>query len=328
MNKKFGFCSILVIFAMVLSGCQASSTASGASVASIAGSSSAASGAFVQGPQGTPPAGFSPRQAAATATATATATARPTATATATATPMTAGAESAAQAYFAALVSKDFSSASRLVSIYSLSYAQLTRSDAASNLLALSKAGTAWSDLKVVGSQVFSDGLILVHVTYRQANTSATATVTAATATPAASQDSGLKDELWPFKLENGAWLYNWNNLIDTKTLDVQSQTAYHITVKPTQLVRYSDRIELHFMMQNQTSDVMYFVQPYDSLALFHFGDQEVEAEKSTTIVVSGLRTAFDETIVVKGLYASYPTWVEIRKWKGYAVNPWYSFQF
>jgi len=68
--------------------------------------------------------------------------------------------------------------------------------------------------------------------------------------------------------------------------------------------------------------------QAYDSLAVFHFGNQAVEADKTRKVVISGLRTSFDEAIVVKGLYTSYPKWVEIRKWKGYVVNPWYSFQF
>ena len=311
MNKKFILCSVLVILAVLLSACQTSQTASAAS------------------PLGTPPGGFNHRQAAAaTATPTTTATSVPTATATATAAPVTASAEAAARAYFAALQNKDFSGASQLVSVFSLSLAQMTRSDAADKLASLSKAGTTWSALQIVSSQVFNDSVILVHVTY-QAGSTATATATSSSktsATPAAA--SQTKDELWVFRLENGQWLYNWNNLIDYQTLVVSSQVREHITIKPTQLVRYSDRIELHFYMQNWTSNVIYFVQPYDSLAVFHFGDTEVEADKSTPIVISGLRTSFDEVIVVKGLYTSYPTWVEIKKWKGYYPNPWYTFQF
>ena len=311
MNKKFILCSVLVILAIVLSACQTSQTASAASS------------------QGTPPGGFNPRQAAAaTATPTATATAVPTATVTATATPVTAGAEAAARTYFAALQNKDFGGASQLVSIFSLSFAQMTRSDAADKLASLSKAGTTWSALQIVSSQVFNDSVVLVHVTYHTGSTApATATPSSkASATPAAASET--KDELWAFRLENGQWLYNWNNLIDYQTLVVSSQVREHITIKLSQLVRYTDRIELHFMMQNQTSDVVYFVQPYDSLAVFHFGDTEVEADKSTPIVISGLRTSFDEVIVVKGLYTSYPDWVEIKKWKGYYPNPWYTFQF
>jgi hypothetical protein len=313
MNKKLVIFSLIVILALVLSGCQAATTANAA------------------GPQGTPPAGFGPRPgsaAAATATPAATATAKPTVTATATAQPVSAGAEATVKAYFDALVNKDFSAAAQYVSVYSLSYAQLTRSDAAGKLLALSKAGATWSDLQVLDSQLFSDGLVLVHVTYR-INSSATATPTVqASAAKTPATDVQLKDELWPVRLEAGQWLYNWNNLVDTRTVSVQSQTTEHITIKPTQLVRYSDRIELHFEMQNQTGDVVYFNQPYDSLAVFHFGDKAVEADKTLPVVISGLRTSFNEVIVVKGLYPSFPTWVEIHKWSGYVPNPWFSFQF
>jgi len=254
---------------------------------------------------------------------------------------VTAAAVSQAKAYFADLQNKDFTAASRLTSIVSLSYAGLTRPQAASSLQAQSLAGTTWSNLQIVDSQVFSDDTILVHVTYTAGTTTgtatpqATATATlqiAASATAQASTSTtaaAQKDEVWAFRLESGSYLYNWDNLIDTKTVEVDAQTANHITIQPTQLVRFTDHLELHFMMQNKTSDVVYFVQSYDTLAIFHFGDQVVEAAKSDNqIVISGLRTAYDEKIVVKGLYTSYPTWVEIKKWQGYAPNPWYTFQF
>jgi len=332
MNKKMSFLSIIVILVLVLTGCQATQSAQA--------SNTNTTGQF----NGTPPAGFNPGQApgsSVAATATPTATLKPTATATATTVPVTAAAVSQAKAYFADLQNKDFTAASRLTSIVSLSYAGLTRPQAASSLQAQSLAGTTWSNLQIVDSQVFSDDTILVHVTYTAGTTTgtatpqATATATlqiAASATAQASTSTtaaAQKDEVWAFRLESGSYLYNWDNLIDTKTVEVDAQTANHITIQPTQLVRFTDHLELHFMMQNKTSDVVYFVQSYDTLAIFHFGDQVVEAAKSDNqIVISGLRTAYDEKIVVKGLYTSYPTWVEIKKWQGYAPNPWYTFQF
>ncbi len=323
MNKKFTVYSVLVILALVLSACSTASASTATSIASSSTNRQLPQGTLPAGfnpPQGTPPAGFNRSQgAAATATATAVPTLKPTATATATALSLTALAEASAKAYFDALSKKDFSAASQLVSIFSLTFAEMTRSDAASQLGAQSLKGTTWSDFQVVGSQVFNDSVILVHVNYRTG---------AAAASTSASQDANLKDEYWPFRLENGQWMYSWNNLIDYKTVDVDAQTQYHITVKPSMLVRYSDRLELHFLMQNQTSDTVYFVQLNDSLAVFHFGDQASEADKSSKVVISGLRTSFDEVIVVKGLFTSYPSYVEIRKAKGYVPNPWYTFQF
>ncbi len=335
MNKKFIVSSIFVILALVLSAC---STAAASTTSASSGTSSGTRQAFqgtrqaprgtFQPPSGTLPAGFQGQQSG-TIVPTATATPRPTATSTPTATPVSAAAEASAKAYFAALQGKDFSAAAQLVSVYSLTFTEMVSSDVIDQLTAESQAGTTWSDLQIVGSQVLSDSMILVHVTYRTgaaATPVATATGTSQSSTTA--QDTNQKDEWWPFKLENSQWRYNWNNLIDYKTLDLDAQTANHITIQPTMLVRYSDRIELHFMMQNKTSDVVYFVQPYDSLAVFHFGDQSVEADKSHSIVVSGLRTSFDEVIVVKGLFTSYPDSVEIKKYKGYYPNPWYTFQF
>ncbi len=335
MYKKFTAFSILVILALVLSACStaAASTSTTGSNTSARGTRQAFSGPRMapqgtfQPPSGTLPAGF-PGSLDSAGTPTATATPKPTTTSTPTATPVTASAEASAQAYFAALQGKDFTAASQLVSVYSLTYAGMVCSDVVSQLTALSQAGAAWSNFQVVGSQVLDGSTILVHVTYR---TGAAVTATAAanaSQTPTAAQDTNQKDELWAFHLENSQWLYNWNNLIDYKTVDLKAQTSNHITILPTELVRYNDRIELHFMMQNQTSDVVYFVQQYDSLAVFHFGDQAIEADKSHSIVISGLRTSFDEYIAVKGLFTSYPNSVEIKKYKGYYPNPWYTFQF
>ncbi len=335
MFKKFTVFSMLVILALVLSACStaATSTTTTGSNTTARGTRQAFSGTRMapqgtfQPPSGTMPAGFPVSQDSA-ATPTATATPKPTATSTPTATPVTASAEASAKAYFAALQGKDFTAASQLVSVYSLTYAEMVRSDVASQLTDLSQKGTDWSNFQVVGSQALDSSTILVHVTYRTGAAVTATAASSATLTPTAAQDTNQKDELWPFRLENGQWLYNWNNLIDYKTLDVSSQTSNHITILPTLLARYSDRIELHFMMQNQTSDVVYFVQAYDSLAVFHFGDQAIEADKSHSIVISGLHTSFDEYIAVKGLFTSYPDWVEVKKYKGYYPNPWYTFQF
>jgi hypothetical protein len=330
MIKKFSVFSILVILALVLSACSTAQASTSTTSASSARQS--ARGTF-QPPSGTLPAGF-PAAQGGTAVPTATATPQPTATSTPTATPVSASVEAAARAYFAALQAKNFNAAAQLVSVYSLTFAEMVRSDVASQLTAQSQAGATWSDFQVVGSQMLDDSTILVHVTYSSGaavtptGSTSSASASSVNQTPGAAQSTNLRDEWWPFRLESSQWLYNWNNLIDFKTLDLDSQTSNHITILPTMLVRYSDRIELHFMMQNRTSDVVYFVQPYDSLAVFHFGDLAVEADKSHSIVISGLRTSFDEYIAVKGLFTSYPDWVEIKKYQGYYPNPWYTFQF
>jgi hypothetical protein len=342
MNKKMAFLSIIVILVLALSGCQAATSAQ----ASTTGSTSQFNGTPPAGFSGTPPAGFNPGQASGASAAVtpntasgpsaATATATPTNTSrSATAVPVTAAAVSQAKAYFADLQNKDFTAASKLISIVSLSYAGLTRSQAASSLQAQSLAGATWSNLQIVDSQVFSDDTILVHVTYTVSATSGIPTTASGPSAPttasgpSATTATTQKDEIWAFRLEGGSYLYNWENFIDTKTVEVDAQTANHITLQPTKLVRFTDRLELHFIMQNKTSDVVYFVQSYDTLAIFHFGDQAVEASKNdNSIVISGLHTSYDEKIVVKGLYASYPTWVEIKKYTSYYPNPWYTFQF
>ncbi len=311
MNKKLTYSILIIFLALSLVGCQVAQAATATSS---------------QPPAGTMTAAMNRPQAAA-ATATASPTAKPTAAPTATAVPVMASAEAAAKTYFAALQKKDFTAAAQVLSIFGLSSASLTRTTAATQLNELSVAGVSWSDFQIVDSQVFNESTILVHVRYK-ATASASTAAGAAAAPVATATAAAVKDELWPFRKEGSAWLYNWNNLIDIKTVDVTQQTWQHITVKPTYLARYSDRLEMHLMLLNQNEDVVYFTQDYDSLAVFHFDTQAVEADKTHKIVVSGLRTAYDEVITVKGLYTSFPNWVEVKKWSGYYVNPWYSFKF
>ena len=77
------------------------------------------------------------------------------------------------------------------------------------------------------------------------------------------------KDELWPMRFENGAWRYNWNNLIDFRTLDARSQTMNGITIMPVQINRFSDRVQLAMLVQNRTNETIVFGQVNEILGTF-----------------------------------------------------------
>lgn len=231
-------------------------------------------------------------------------------TATATALPDTAKAEQAAQDYFSLLEKADFDQASDQVSAFSLMVFNLTRGEAASQLKTEKANGAQWSDFKILDSRTFNDLNVLVHVTFNEQSKEGTT----------------ARDELWPFRLENGAWRYNWNNLIDYHTLDADPKTTNGITVMPTQVMRYTDRVELVMLIQNRTNDPVVFGQVNEILGTFHFGDHEVGAEKAQ-FILNPLRSVPDAKLAAKGLYESYPDSIEIRKWKSYNVTPWYVFQ-
>jgi hypothetical protein len=219
--------------------------------------------------------------------------------------------------YGTAVQTGDFATAAKLLSDFSLTAAQMTQGDAADALTALKTKGTSWSDFQVKETQSVNSKTLLVHVVYQL--TAKDAKTGKATTT--------AQDELWPVRLENSAWRYNWGNLIDTKTLDAQPRLVSGVTVKPLKMSRYADRIDLNLLVQNSTSDaVVWGGQPSETVAVFHFGDKTVESEKNR-LIFDSLRSYPDTLISVKGLFTSYPDTVELRTFKNFANAPWYTFQ-
>lgn len=274
--------------------------------------------------------------AAPTATPQATATQAPEAEPTAAPTDRPAADEqeiaaaSAAEAYFLAVSEGKYEEASTILSTFSLAVFQITRGDAVEALQAQRIAGIQWEDFKIIGAQPFDDQTVLVHVSYLEVtNDTPTATPTIAVqATPASPEAAadGTVDELWPMRLESGEWRYNWNNVIDFRTLDAGAQTMNGVTILPTQLTRYSDRIALTMLVQNRTNEAVVFGQVNETLGVFYFADQAVVAEK-TQWILNPLRAVPAATLEIRGLYTSLPDKVEIRKWNNYDVAPWYVFQ-
>lgn len=231
----------------------------------------------------------------------------------------------AARSYFQALEKGDFQAAANLYSTFSLMIAGVTRDEAALKLQAEMVNGSRWSSLEVKETRPLDDHTILVHVTYKyEKNDSPTSN-----ATPVATEKAPVTqiDALWPLRLENSHWLYNRDNVIDYRILDVPEQAMGGLIVKPRQLTRFSDHIRLTLMVQNITNEAIVLGQVNEIMAMFTFKDQQIEAVKKQ-IIFDRLSTNPLATIDVMGLYESYPTGVIIRQWKNYNVKPWFTFQF
>ncbi len=281
---------------------------------------------FLSACQGTPPRKLAatslPR--ASTALPVATSTSQPTATQgevqvkpnQPTAAPEREPAVETVELYAAALMEGNYESAAELLSSFSLMVAQMTRSEAASEVQTR-MAREKWSDFQSGETSVFNTKTVLVRVTYqvemKDENTGQ------AVQSPV--------EALWPVRLENGKWLLNRDLLIDFHTLDVPAQTTAGLTVKPRQLTRYSDGICLTLLAQNQTNEPIVLGQVNEILATFLFGEQKIEAEK-TRFIFDRLRSYPDVVIEVKGQFDQYPDGIIIRQWKNYNVAPWFTFEF
>jgi hypothetical protein len=249
----------------------------------------------------------------------------------------TAGAEQAVQSYFTALQSGDFNGASKLISAFSLMQAQTTAGTVAGQLAKAAQQGAAWSNLKIVDSQLFNQTTALIHVQYQLAGsaqpsgtpavqpTKPAGTPAAGSATPAPGAAS-QKDEVWPVRLEAGRWLYNWNNIIDFETLNTPAQVFSGMTIDPLKVTRYSDHLTLTVLAQNATNDAIVIGQANQILATFHFGSQTVDSV-NTQYIIDSLRSYANIEITVKGLYKTYPDTVDIVKFKNFPKQkPWFTF--
>lgn len=237
-------------------------------------------------------------------------------TATATADSKIASAIEVAKTYFNDLANKDFSDASQLISAQSLRISGITAGDASDELQKESKNGTSWSDLTVSGGEVFDSSTILVKVTYQLTSTDAT------------TQKSTTKevDELWAMRLEGGKWFFNWENIIDMESVDASSQENSGLTLTPFEMVRYTDKIVLHMIARNVSGSSIYMGDSTQILGTFYFGSDTTNAVNNLT-VLQNTHTDTDYTISVAGLFTSYPTKVEILKYKDYpTVAPWFTF--
>lgn len=286
MNKKIAHAILLLALSSILAACQFS-----------VGGRTAGSGS--SGPTATATA-IRP-----TPTRRPTATPRPTATLAPTTAPF-AAVEAAAQAYGDALSKGDATAAASLLSSYGLMIADKTAGDYMAQLKADGEKSKI-ADFKILGSQKVNQFTVLVHVSYTLG------------------KEAAPQDVSWPFRLENGSWLYNLDNLVDFHTLTVDPQTTNGITFIPLRLLRYSDHTRLELMGQNNTNELVVFGQVNETLANFHFGDQVVKAEK-TYLVLNPLRTNMDLALDAKGYFDTYPTSIDIRIWRDYNVKPWFSF--
>lgn len=253
-------------------------------------------------------------------TSTATATMLPTRPATPTATvtptePPNQGAVQAVKDYFAALEKQDFSTAAAQVSAFSLAFNRMTAGDLAGELNLQRNQGAAWSGLQVKDSQAFNEKTVLVHVVYQMAGKDA----------KSGAAIQAAKDELWPVRLENKQWRYNWSNVIDFKTLSARAQLAEGLIITPLQITRYSDRIRLTVLAQNTTADDINIGLANQVLATFHFGDQTVDAV-NVHYFFNPYYSDENVHIDVMGLFPSYPNSVDILKYKTYRTEPWYTF--
>lgn len=221
----------------------------------------------------------------------------------------------AVAAYAQAVGAGDYSGAAEMLSRFSLAAANMTPGEAADELRDI-MAGEKWTDFQAGEARELDSRTRLVQVTY---------TVEAKGPENGETARSE-REEVWPARLENGVWRYNRANLVDFRSLGEASQTTGGLTVKPRRIERYTDRVRLVLLVQNQTNDPIVLGQTNEILAVFSFGETRVEAEPAR-FIFDRLRSYPDTAIEAAGWFEAYPDGVVIRQWKNYQTEPWFTFR-
>jgi hypothetical protein len=316
MDKKIRTFFAGLVLVVFLTACQSTNSAS---INTGSGSSTMMPPIGTQmAPAQTQVAGGAVNQASSQVTETATAEVLATETVTSTVITVseTDDAVQAVKDYFSVLESQDFTSASKMISAHSLRISSMTSGDVLVELKKESANGTTWSDLEVTGSEIFDDNTVLVYVSYQLGSVDSTTQEIKQTQV----------DEIWAVRSEGSKWMINWENIIDVKSLDVTIQDQSGLTIKPTKMIRYTDKIRLVMLAQNTTGKDVYMGYSTQILATFYFGTESVDAVKVLT-VLSNNQTYNDYAIDVAGLFDTYPDSVEIIKYVDYPqYAPWFTF--
>ena len=238
---------------------------------------------------------------------------------------LTAGAEQAALTYFEALSQRNHEAAAELVSEFSLMVFKMTRLDVTNELMLDSASGATYADFEILESSLLDEQTALVRVQYASPGEEATTTEEKPAEGVEDVDESEPTDVVWAFRLENGQWRYNWDNLIDFRTLSARSQTTGGVSMLPKEILRFTDHIQVNLLAQNRTNDPILFGQVNETLATLYFQGETVEANPEK-IYLNPLRSYPDTAITFAGFYEFYPDKLDIRTWKSYVVEPWYSF--
>lgn len=221
-----------------------------------------------------------------------TATPRPQPTATSAAQP----AQTALLAYCAALQAGQPADAAALLSDFGLLTADLSRREAQSQLAAQMQAGKGWQECQLRSIRLLDDQTALAEVSFRLADASKS------------------EQAIWALRFEADRWGVNWGGAVDRRTLYVEPQKLNDVTVQPLELVRYTDRLQLRVMVQNNRDEGLVWGAANQPMASFHWGDKTLDAA-GKRLVFNTQKSYSSAAVDLPGFYETDVQSVDLRFW-------------
>ncbi len=208
------------------------------------------------------------------------------------------------EAYMKALQQKDFERAASLVSDYSLSLMETSRSDVIERLSEKDSAGWQLLDYGVLETRAVTDQTTLVHVSAKEQT---------------GEQEPYVYNTWVAIRSEEGKWWVNWGAVVDDRPLQVPSQAINDVTIQPSQIVRRAEGFVLFFKVENGNAKGVCWGGPKEVAAVFRFEDQNLDV--LGTAYFGPAQEYAKATANVEAPYQDYPDSVDLLNWQ-WAVSP------
>lgn len=208
--------------------------------------------------------------------------------------------EKAYQAYFDAMRDNDFDQAVQWISSYSLQAEGWTRTDLRDNLKGAWFGALRFQNLEILDVRHISADTAIIHdrITFQQGRLP----------TPT------VKEQWNSARLENGGWLVNAGDLLDTASISLPAKTVNGVTVRLLAIRRYTTKTRVDLQIENANRQVAWWGRGNMSRLILQSRDQTVEAP-GPALRFEAQQPYPQVHIEIDQFLSNYPTYVELRNW-------------
>ncbi|MCE7988042.1 MAG: hypothetical protein DYG89_43310 [Caldilinea sp. CFX5] len=200
-------------------------------------------------------------------------------------------------AYLGALRQYDLPRAVSLISNYSLTVSGAKQEEIQRYLEKKFLDGWRLLDYQVIEARQLTDQTTLVHIT--------------GSSHVAANARQSFQ-EWYPLRLEEGQWRVNCNGVIDQVLLNIQPQTLNQVSVQPTSIVRYLDKLRVYLNVDSTNERIVLWGAEKEPGAKCRFTNHTVDLLVSVQIQPNSKKTFF---LDFAGWFLDYPVAVELLQW-------------
>jgi hypothetical protein len=199
--------------------------------------------------------------------------------------------EEAAKAYYDAWLKSDADQLTNLISDFSLQYAASTRESVRAELKKKIFNGLVVEEYEVLESRILDDTTALVRVITQERQ---------------GLGEPSTHDQWAAFRLENGEWRLNWNNIVDVMPLATPAQTINGLEIQLVEVRRFTDHLKIMLHARNTSAQAVQWGWTNDVTVTAFFPDQSSN-DLRFSFAFEPNRTYTDRFAKLEGVFEEYP---------------------